>query len=61
MYLLAFLIVLPSVLVPALWVARSDKALGTLRELIDRLSLLASFYLFFDLVGIVIVIIRNIR
>jgi hypothetical protein len=49
------------VLVPALWVARSDKALGTLRELIDRLSLLASFYLFFDLVGIIIVIIRNIR
>ena len=60
MYILALLIVLPTVLLPALWVARSDRALSICRELIDRLSLLASFYLLFDLLGVIIVIIRNI-
>jgi hypothetical protein len=49
-----------SVLFPVYLVLKSDKFFRFMRELIDRLSLLTTFYLFFDVVGLVIVIIRNI-
>ena len=49
-----------SVLLPVYLVLKSEKFFRFMRELIDRLSLLTTFYLFFDVVGLVIVIIRNI-
>jgi hypothetical protein len=49
-----------SVLVPTYLVLRSDKFFQFIRGLIDRLSLLTTFYLFLDFIGLVIVIVRNI-
>ena len=60
MYLLALVLVLPSVLLPALWVVRSERGLGLSRQLMERLSPLAVFYLVFDALGLVVVLIRNI-
>ena len=55
-----WLIVTLSILIPALLVLRSDRVLRFVRGMIDRLSLLTMFYLFFDVVGLAIVIIRNV-
>jgi hypothetical protein len=45
--------------IPAILVLRSERFFRFIREVIDRLSLLTSFYLFFDLVGLIIIVIRN--
>lgn len=60
LYATALALVVPTVLVPALLVLRSNKVLQFTRGLIVRLSLLTMFYLLFDMAGLVIVIIRNI-
>ncbi len=60
MYLLAFAVVLPTVLIPALRIAASDGALKFARQVMERLTLLSAFYLFLDLLGLVVLIIRNI-
>lgn len=60
LYLVAVIIVAPTILIPALLVLHSNKAVQFMGGLIDRLSLLTTVYLFFDVVGLVIVIIRNI-
>jgi hypothetical protein len=49
-----------SVAIPAYLVLRSEKFLQGVKGLFERLSLLTLFYLFFDFVGLVIVIIRNV-
>jgi len=49
-----------SFLVPALVVIRSTPAFRFVRGLIERLSVLTVLYLFFDVVGLIIVLIRNI-
>ena len=59
LYGIALAAVTPTVLVPALLILRSDKALQFTHGLIERLSLLTMFYLLFDVAGLVIVIIRN--
>lgn len=59
LYGIALAAVTPTVLVPALLILRSDKALQFTKGLIERLSLLTMFYLLFDVEGLVIVIIRN--
>lgn len=60
LYGIALAAVTPTVLVPAILILRSDKAIQFTRGLIERLSLLTMFYLLFDVVGLVIVIIRNV-
>jgi hypothetical protein len=60
MYGLAAAIVLPTMLIPALWVIRSERGLRIARQVMERLALLAAFYLFFDLLGILVLLIRNI-
>jgi len=45
---------------PALLVLRSDRVFHFVRGMIDRLSILTMLYLFFDVVGLIIVIIRNV-
>ena len=42
------------------WFFRSNKSSVLIQEFTDRLSVLTIFYLFFDLAGLVIVIIRNV-
>jgi hypothetical protein len=56
----SFVIVLSTVLLPVYLFLRSNKLSLLIQEFADRLSVLTIFYLFFDLVGLVIVIIRNI-
>jgi hypothetical protein len=60
LYLIGLLLVSLTVLPPTYLILKSNKALRFVRELIDRLTLLAILYLLFDIVGLVIVIIRNI-
>ena len=49
-----------TILIPALLVLRSDRVFRFVRGMIERLSLLTMFYLFFDVVGLIIVIVRNV-
>jgi hypothetical protein len=49
-----------SALFPTYLILKSDKAFQFFRGLVERVTLLTLFYLFFDFVGLVIVIIRNI-
>jgi len=60
MYALAFFLVAPTVALPAWFILRSEKAVKFTNSLVERLSLLSAFYLFFDLVGLVFVIVRNV-
>ena len=48
-----------SFLVPGVLVVRSGRGTGVMAGLIDRLGLLSTFYLVFDVAALVIVVIRN--
>ena len=60
LYVISLAIVLPTVILPVYIFERSKKALPLMLDIMDRLSLLSTLYLFFDLLGLVIVLIRNI-
>jgi hypothetical protein len=60
LYAISLVLVIPTVALPAYLVLRSEKILKGVRGFFERLSVLTMFYLFFDFVGLVIVIIRNI-
>jgi hypothetical protein len=57
----ALAIVLLTVVPPAYFILKSDVFFRTVEGLIDRLSLLMTVYLFFDFVGLILVIIRNVN
>ena len=59
LYILAVLIVLPSVIVPAGLILFSEKFFKFLVDLQDRLSLLTMAYLFFDALALCVLIVRN--
>lgn len=59
-YAACLLVVTPTVLLPLYSFLKSNKAVAFMQNLMERLSLLTLFYLFFDLLGFVIVVIRNI-
>lgn len=60
LYAFGLALVVPTVLIPAYLVLRSDKVLKGMQGFFERLSLLTMFYLFFDFIGLVIVIVRNV-
>jgi len=60
LYVVSLVAVGISVLVPTYFVLRSKKFVQGLQGLFERLSLLTMFYLFFDFVGLVIVVVRNV-
>ena len=60
LYAACLVFVIPTVVIPAYFVLRSEKFLAGVQELFERLSLLTLFYLFFDFVGLVIIFIRNV-
>jgi hypothetical protein len=60
MYAVSLAVVLPGIGVPVYLFIRSDKFVRFLQDLIERFSLLTWFYLTLDLLGLVIVILRNI-
>ena len=60
LYVVSLLLIIPTVLIPTYLILKFDRALQAVRSLIDRFTLLAAFYLLFDVVGLIIVIIRNV-
>jgi hypothetical protein len=61
LYAACLAVVSPTILLPVYLFIKSKKSIAFMQDLMERLSLLATFYLFFDLVGLIIVIIRNIN
>jgi hypothetical protein len=59
LYVAAFVVILPTVLVPAWLVLKFDKPLKFVIAVLEKISLLTSFYLFFDLIGLVVLVFRN--
>jgi hypothetical protein len=59
-YAVCLLVVSPTVLLPLYAFIRSNRAFVFMQNLMERLALLTTFYLFFDLLGLIIVIIRNV-
>jgi hypothetical protein len=53
-------IVVPTILIPVYLALKSDRFLSLVQGFIERISLLTILYLFFDLLALIIIIIRNI-
>jgi hypothetical protein len=60
LYLISLAIVFPSIALPAFVFLRSKKALPNLLDIMERLSLLSTLYLVLDVLGLIIVVVRNI-
>jgi hypothetical protein len=60
LYLICLFVIVPTVLLPTYVILKPTKALQSIREFIDRITLLATFYLSFDVIALVIVLVRNI-
>ena len=60
LYVVGLVVVSISLVIPTYFVLHSEKFEKALQGLFERLSLLMMFYLFFDFVGLIIVIIRNV-
>jgi len=60
LYIVSFLLVGLTILIPTYFVLRSDKFLHGLKNFFERIFLLTMFYLFFDFIALVVVIIRNV-
>lgn len=60
LYAISLVLVIPTVALPTYFLLRSEKFLKGVKSFFERLSILTQFYLFFDFVGLVIVIIRNV-
>lgn len=56
-----FLVTALTVTVPVILLVRSEKAQRASIEIFDRLAILSSLYLLFDVVGAVVLVVRNIR
>jgi len=60
LYVISLAIIGPTVVLPAYFVLQSEKFMQAVRGFFERISTLTLFYLFFDFVGLIIVIIRNV-
>jgi hypothetical protein len=54
-------IVIPTVLLPVYFFIRSKKSVVLMQNIMERISLLTMLYLSFDVLGIVIVVVRNVN
>lgn len=61
LYAFYFLLATLSVALPVWWVSRSKKVQAVVQAAIERLSPLSAFYLLFDVVALVIVVVRNLK
>ena len=52
-------VVAPTILIPVFLFLRSNKVVVFMQDLVERFSTMATFYLFFDLAGLVVLIVRN--
>ena len=60
LYAVSLALVGLTVAIPAYFMLRSDKFFKGVQGLFERLSVLTQFYLFFDFIGLIIIIIRNV-
>jgi hypothetical protein len=60
LYAISLPVIGVTVALPTYLILRSDKFLQIIKGLFERLNVLTQFYLFFDVIGLVIVIIRNV-
>jgi hypothetical protein len=60
LYGLSLALVVPTIVLPAYLALRSEKFVKGVQGLFERLALLTTLYLFFDVIGLFIVIIRNV-
>jgi hypothetical protein len=58
-YAVLLMVITPTVLLPAYSLVRTSTAVTFMQNLMDRLSLLTMLYLFFDALGIIIILFRN--
>jgi hypothetical protein len=58
-YAVLLLVITPTVLLPAYSFLKTRRAVTVMQNLIERLSLLSLFYLAFDLLGFIVVLLRN--
>ena len=54
-----FVLVGITAIIPSIWIIRSEQAVKIIIELIERLKILSLFYLFFDVIALVVILIRN--
>ena len=59
LYSVSLVIVCPTILLPVILFLKSGKAVSLMKDIIDRISLLSMFYLFLDLIGLIMILIRN--
>ena len=59
LYATGSILVAPTVLLPVYGTLKSEKVPGLIQGLADRISTLVGLYLFFDFIGLIIVVIRN--
>ena len=60
LYAGSLILVIPTVILPVYFFLRTNKVFLFMQELISRLTLLTTLYLFFDALGLILVVIRNI-
>jgi len=60
LYEVGLVLVTPTVLIPTYMILKSDKVLQVVLDFMDRITLLSVFYLLFDVIGLIIVVIRNV-
>jgi hypothetical protein len=58
-YAACLAVVTATALLPVYLFLRAEKSVAIMQNVIERLSLLTMFYLFFDLLGIIIILMRN--
>ena len=59
MYAACLIVITPTVLLPAYSLLKTNKAVTVMQNLMERVSLLSMFYLGFDLLGIIVILVRN--
>jgi hypothetical protein len=60
LYGAVFVLVLPTVTIPTMLLLKFEKPLKFVSAAIEKITLLVTFYLFFDFIGLIILIVRNV-
>jgi hypothetical protein len=60
LYGAAFALVLPTIAIPIWLILKFEKPLKFVSAAIEKISLLTAFYLFFDFIGLIILVVRNV-
>ena len=61
LYGAAFVLVLPTVVIPSWLILKFEKIRQLITAGIEKITLLAAFYLFFDFIGLIVLAVRNFK